>query len=305
MDGLEMRDAAWAFAAYEAIRARLPQARYPAASRLADSLADLAEAFDVFLLDAFGVLNVGEAAIPGAPERIAALQAAGKRIIVVSNAASYPKRVSLARFRRLGFHFAAQDVLSSRDVLISTLTRSPPAGRLGLIAPETYGLEELERLTVTFLADDPEAYATVDGVLMLSAAPWNDARQGLLEAALAARPRPVWVGNPDLVAPRETGLSLEPGHYAHRLKDMTGIDPCFFGKPFDNVFAAAFARLDEGTDPGRIVMVGDTLHTDILGGAAAGLATALITDHGALKDLDVETAIRQSGIVPDYILPSP
>ena len=52
-------------------------------------------------------------------------------------------------------------------------------------------------------------------------------------------------------------------------------------------------------------MVGDTLHTDILGGAAAGLHTALVTGFGALLGLDVDTAIRKAGIVPDIILPTP
>ena len=30
-------------------------------------------------------------------------------------------------------------------------------------------------------------------------------------------------------------------------------------------------------------MVGDSLHTDILGGAAAGMTTVLITDHGLFR----------------------
>jgi len=305
MSAQAFRDSSWALDAYEEIRDRLPEARYPECSCRFDSLADLADEFDVFLLDAFGVLNVGESAIPGAPERIAALQAAGKRVIVVSNAASYPKRVALERFRKLGFDFSAGDVLSSRDVLIAALTRASPKGRLGLIAPETHGFEELEGLDLVFLADNPAPYAEVDGIVMMSSVPWTEARQALLETALTRDPRPVWVGNPDLVAPRETGLSLEPGHYAHRLADATGITPEFFGKPYGNVFEAARARLAADTDPARIVMVGDTLHTDILGGAAAGLATALITDHGALRDLDAGAAIARSRIVPDFILPAP
>lgn len=305
MSGPVLRDAAWAFDAYEAIRDRLPRAHFPAAPRPVDSLADLADDFDVFLLDAFGVLNVGEGPIPGAPERIAALQAAGKRVIVVSNAASTPKPVALARLRRLGFNIAADDLLSSREVLISALADAPPAGRLGLIAPERYGFEELDGLDLVFLGDDPGPYGEVDGVVMMSSLPWTEARQHLLETALANRARPVWVGNPDLVAPRETGLSLEPGHFAHRLQDATGVVAAFFGKPYGNVFAAARARLAPETDPARIVMVGDTLHTDILGGAAAGLATALVTDHGALKALDAGAAIARSGIVPNFILPSP
>ena len=33
-------------------------------------------------------------------------------------------------------------------------------------------------------------------------------------------------------------------------------------------------------------MVGDSLHTDILGGAAAGMTTVLITDHGLFRGQD-------------------
>jgi ribonucleotide monophosphatase NagD (HAD superfamily) len=49
-------------------------------------------------------------------------------------------------------------------------------------------------------------------------------------------------------------------------------------------------------------MVGDTLHTDILGGAQAGWKTVLVTDHGLLRGENVEQAIARSGIVPDYIV---
>jgi glycerol 3-phosphatase-2 len=301
----EMRDAAWAFDAYETIRPRLPTARFPAAAQAVAGLDALADAFDVFLLDAFGVLNVGEAAIPGASERVAALQAAGKRVIVVSNAASYPKRVMFARYARLGFHFAPQDVLSSREVLLAALHADPPRGRLGLMAPDTHGFEEFEVLDLAFLGDDPAVYAAVDGFLMLGTGQWNAERQGLLEAALTRRPRPVWVGNPDLVAPRETGLSLEPGYYAHLLADRAGVAPVFYGKPFGNIFAAALDRAGRPVKPERTVMVGDTLQTDILGGKAAGFATALITGFGALKDLDTDSAIARSGIVPDFVMPAP
>ena len=48
-------------------------------------------------------------------------------------------------------------------------------------------------------------------------------------------------------------------------------------------------------------MVGDTLHTDILGGAAAGLRTVLVTDHGLLKGMNASDLIQRSGIVPDFI----
>jgi len=51
-------------------------------------------------------------------------------------------------------------------------------------------------------------------------------------------------------------------------------------------------------------MVGDTLHTDILGGAAVGCRTVLVTDWGVLKGFDIDEAISRAGIVPDFMMPS-
>ena len=48
-------------------------------------------------------------------------------------------------------------------------------------------------------------------------------------------------------------------------------------------------------------MVGDTLHTDVLGGAAIGVKTILITEYGLFAGKDVAGYIKDSGIVPDWI----
>ena len=300
--------AAWAFAAYQAVRHRLPRAHFPATSRSAPDLTALIDSHDIFLLDAFGMLNVGETAIPGAVDHVTALQKAGKHVMVVSNAAGYPKRILMARLVRLGFDFAPDQVLSSREVLLETLRHEPPR-HWGLMADPHYGLEELDGLHATILGDDPAAYDAAEGFAFLGSGTWTDHRQHLLTDSLRRNPRPVRVGNPDIVAPREGGLSLEPGHFAHLLADQTGIAPRFFGKPYPAIFDMALHRAraarPDVTDPARIVMVGDTLQTDILGGAAAGVQTALITGFGALLGLDVGTAIRSAGIVPHLILPAP
>jgi len=55
----------------------------------------------------------------------------------------------------------------------------------------------------------------------------------------------------------------------------------------------------------RILMVGDSLHTDILGAQAAGIRSALVTGYGVLCGADVAAAIAHAGIRPDYILPRP
>jgi HAD superfamily hydrolase (TIGR01450 family) len=294
-----------AFAAYEAVRHRLPQARPPrGAAQRVDSLDDIADLYDVFLLDAFGVLNIGDTAIPGVADRIAALRAHGKRFLIVSNAAGFPHATLEAKYARLGYSFAPEDIITSRGALLAAMGKAPNV-HWGLMATRSAGLGDLEGLRLTYLEEDPAIYRDVDAFLMIGSAAWTEQRQALLEAALQDHPRPIWVGNPDMVAPRETGFSIEPGHFAHRLADRTGITPQFFGKPFANIFDLAFQRLDPQISRARIVMVGDSLHTDILGAQAAGVASALIADYGFFAGYDIADAIKRAGIAPDHILSRP
>jgi ribonucleotide monophosphatase NagD (HAD superfamily) len=99
-------------------------------------------------------------------------------------------------------------------------------------------------------------------------------------------------------------LTREPGSYAHDLMDRTDIVPVFFGKPYPNAFEAALARLPAWIQRDRVAMLGDTLHTDILGAAAAGIVPILVTGHGVLKDVDADAAIAACGIIPCWIIPS-
>ncbi|MEM7731734.1 MAG: hypothetical protein AAF280_02995 [Pseudomonadota bacterium] len=115
-----MLSQAEAFAAYEAVRARLPgpvPGKPP--PQPIGTLADISDAFDVFLLDAFGVLNIGEDPIEDVPGRVARLQAAGKRVLVVSNAASVPREALVEKYARLGYSFAPEDIITSRSATIA------------------------------------------------------------------------------------------------------------------------------------------------------------------------------------------
>ncbi len=286
---------------YFALAGRLPVARFPPVSRRVETLADLVEHVDAFVLDGFGVLNVGERAIVGAVDRVSELQAAGKRVLVLTNGATMPAPVTVEKYRRWGFDFHPDDVVSSRDALAEALIGEHAAVRRWGFAAPWHSQIELLSPEGHLLGDDPADYEAADGFVLLSAADWNDERQQLLEDALRARARPLLVGNPDLVAPREFDLSIEPGSYAHALQDVELATPAFYGKPFANVFRIAKRRLP-GIDPSRIVMVGDTLHTDIVGGAAFGWRTALVLDHGLMRETDAKAAIEVCGVRPDFIV---
>ena len=295
-------DTEFAFNRYEQIRTRLPDAEFSNSTVEIEGLLALKDDIDVFLFDAFGVLNVGERCIPGAPEVVAQLQAAGKTTIVVTNAGSVDKASLLNKYSQLGFDFNTLNVISSRDQLGKGLRAYPQQMRWGVAAPKWSSIEELGP-NLTLLDEDISGYEQVDGVIYLGSHEWNEQRQAMMVDALNQKPRPVLVGNPDLIAPREHGFSLEPGYFAHDVADKTRVQPEFFGKPFDHVFNQV-KHLVPGLVNERTIMIGDTLHTDILGGRVAGFKTALVTDHGLFKGHDAKAYINRSKIIPDYMMPA-
>ncbi len=300
MTGIQGVDPAEAFETYLRLQHRLPVTTGNGRAAKVDFL-DIVAQFDLILFDAYGVLNVGETAIPGAAQTIAALRSLGKSVAVVSNSAGYPKDRMMARYATLGFDFALTEVVTSREALLHRLQSEPPRRWGVMLNPDTPP-GEIAALDCVMLTDDPRDYDRAEGFLLIGSDGWTTARQALLEATLRNRSRPVFVGNPDLVAPRETGLSKEPGWFAHQLTDAVGIKPVFLGKPFPDIFNLALARLAHPPAAERVLMVGDTLHTDILGGNQAGFATALVTAHGSLAGLNVSDAIRRSAIVPDFVV---
>jgi glycerol-1-phosphatase len=293
-----------AFRAYEAVRHRLPSA-VPSTTppEHVASLAALADRFDVFLLDAFGVLNIGDAAIPETPDRVAALQAAGKRVLVVSNAASMAQDKLLRKYQGLGYDFALEDVITSRGAMGVAL-KGHDALKWGVMSGTPSDLADLGTLTTIPLGDDPQPYALAEGFLLIGSATWTQTRQAMLEGALRAAPRPILVANPDIVAPRENGFTAEPGYFAHQLADRTGVTPRFFGKPFEGIYDLVFKKIGE-VDRSRVLMVGDSLHTDVLGAQTAGIRSALVANFGFFAGQDVTRAIAMAGIVPDFVLDRP
>ncbi|WP_166256993.1 TIGR01459 family HAD-type hydrolase [Marinobacter salicampi] len=297
---------AWAFTQYQRLGDQLPASgASTGAARRVESLAPLASEFDAFVFDAFGVLNTGPRVIPGAVDRLSILQAMGKPVLVLSNAATASQPVLAEKYQRMGFNLTENQIISSRWLLEDSLARHPRPGTWGVIAPpqsDSHTLPSIVQRPVQAGITDQEL-DDFDGFIFLSSENWNEVLQAQLMASLKRRKRPLDVANPDLVAPRGDCLTLEPGFFAHKLREQTGISPLFFGKPYGPAFAAVLSRLTD-IPAHRVLMVGDTLHTDILGARAAGMATLLVSDHGSLAGMDINSCIELSGISPDFVTPS-
>ncbi len=263
---------------------------------------EISDEIDVFVFDAFGVLNNGAAPIEGAVECFNTLSAMGKQIFILTNSASSTAENNALKFSKLGFHIPPENIISSRLAARNWISKNK-LKHWGVIGREGTDLTEFTGET-TLIGDDPEIYDAVDGFLLLATSQWNEHKQQFLDISLAANPRPVVVANPDVIAPLEDRFSTNPGFIGHRILARQNQNVDFFGKPFPAVFELIEARLSRSQPNSRIAMVGDTLHTDILGGATRGWSTVLVEKHGVYRGYDVEPFIAKSGIVPTYRVPS-
>ena len=220
-----MKEASEVFARYEDLRPRMPHVSLNDETQQIASLLDIADEADAFIFDAYGVLNIGETPIDGAAERLEQLRAKGCAIRILTNAASYDKAGSIEKFAKLGLKVHPGEIITSRSAALSVVTD----GLWGCIAAPWDLLDDIPA-PVLRLGTARDDYDRVDGFLFLSTEAWNDNQQAVLEASLDANPRPVLIANADLVAPRVSGLSLEPGYFGHLLADHGLDDIHFFGK---------------------------------------------------------------------------
>lgn len=286
------------FALYEQIRDILPHCKTPKQPLHVKHTKALLEHARCFFLDAFGVLNVGQEAISGAHQFLTLLREHNLPFLIVSNSASIPKTKLWERFLTMGFSIEPHEIVTSREVLWSLL--APDHRHWGIIGARG----ELEIPLRTTYAYE-ETFWESDIFLFLSTLEWNDALQARWKQALLENPRDVWVANPDLTAPRGNGaFSKEPGFYTLLEPRNLFKERNIVGKPFSSVFtyALSVAKKHWGVSPHEVMMIGDTLHTDILGANAVGMKSALIEGYGFFKGLDPLPFMKKSDIFPDIRL---
>ena len=275
---------------------------------VAPRLENILDNFDALLLDAFGVLNVGSYLIPGIIKTLEKARQKNITLVVVTNGASnnsFKKRDQLAS---LGLEFSNDEIISSRETAEIFLSFNKPEGPLGVLGNLGKNFN-VPNLSCFELEQDLDMFNEMNSFILLGTPQWDTVWQDILFNSLKVKPRPLFVANPDLVAPHEKNFSIEPAYYvSHLIKNGIHL-PFWLGKPFPTIFDLAINRLNELSGRhiplSRIGMVGDTLHTDILGANSFGLKSILMTKHGLLKNTNVGSVIRKTNISPDYIVESP
>ena len=239
-----------------------------------DGIGTIADRYDGYVLDLWGVVHDGRKPYPGVPEALAELKARGKAICFLTNA---PRRawVVAEMLDRMGLDRALYDgIMSSGEVSWRHLKdrRDPWFAGLGRrcvhIGPER-DLSVVEDGAAEIVTDPAQAD------FLLNTGP-DDQRgptspepyRPMLEACAAAK-LPMVCVNPDRAVMVGGRKVICAGALADIYLEL-GCAVREVGKPDPAVYEPVLELLGQ-PQRHRVVAIGDTPHTDLAGAQAAGL----------------------------------
>lgn len=250
-----------------------------------------------FLLDLDGTLYLHGAAIPGAPETVAALRRAGVPFRFVTNTTSRPRAGLVSRLREYGFAADPNEILTpitagariARERGCTVLAPFFPSASLG----DLEGFELEGGTSGRPRRRTPEAVLVGDLGEQWTYALMQEAFGYVLDGALLiALSRDRYWRSGD-------GLALDAGPFVAGLEYATAREALLAGKPSPEFFRAAAAGLGHIESAASLAMIGDDLWSDVRGAQQAGHQGWLVRT-GKFRD----DALRESGITPDRILHS-
>lgn len=271
-------------------------------TRAIEGLGDVADRFDAFLIDQFGVLRDGSGPYPHASEALSQLRAFGKKIVILSNSGKRSAENSI-RLARLGFDPTCWDwFLTSGETAWRMMAAEVPEKRPGacLLISRDDDTSPLQGLAYDRCESGDEA-----DIVLIAASEGDRHGLGYYETLLAPAVRRgvrCLCTNPDKVMLTPSGPAFGAGRIAELYEDLGGT-VTWIGKPFAAIYDQAKAFLAT-VAPERICAVGDSVEHDIAGARAAGLATVLVETgiHAEMTGSERHDLYLRHQAEPDYIL---
>ena len=269
---------------------------------------EIVKHYKVVFFDSYGVLRNYHGLIPGAVDCVDRLRRSGKQLRVLTNNAARSPQMASERLAYYGLHGISPDeIITSGSTTRQFLQQKIKSGQVAYLGTEksaayiiSAGLEaipvsevdmnNLEELKAVAFLDDEGYDLNTDITKVIN--------------LLRYTRIPVVVANTDLLYPvAKNDVAIATGSIARLAEYVLGRRFVKFGKPAMQMFQLAFNAVQK-EDPtithADVLMVGDTLHTDILGGNTFGVDTVLVLS-GNTRASNAETEIRASGIIPDFV----
>lgn len=276
----------------------MPAASPPLPPLLA-GLAAIAERYDGYLVDLWGVMHNGVAPYPAALACLAQLERQGKHVLLLSNA---PRRADAVKrgVTGIGIDPALYDdlVCSGEEIWRDLKAFDDPfyagLGRRCLPIMARKDASLLDGLGLT-IAAEPGSADFLLAVGVEGPEVRLDQFKPLLDAA-RARGLPMVCANPDLEVVRGGVREICAGAIAQAYEAMGG-RVRYHGKPHAGIYRRCFDRLAP-IRRSRVLAVGDSLRTDIAGAGAAGIDSILVLGGLHEEELGGEDAVREAAADP-------
>ncbi len=266
--------------------------------------------YKAVFFDAFGVLKNHKGLIAGVENTFSYLEDRGIDYYILTNDASRsPEKLAQWYQERNIGQITVDKIISSgmlaRDWLklkinsgkIAYLGTEQSAHYLRNIGLETLSIHDLDLNDV----DDIKCLVFLDD----EGFDWNNDINKVINL-LRKKTMNVIVANTDVRYPTSrTDIAVAIGGLADMVEKILSRQFIRFGKPDAQMFMFGYERASKKQELRRdeILMVGDTLSTDIIGGNKFGMDTVLVLSGNTLPD-NAETKIKSQGIIPTYICDS-
>ncbi|MBK0379033.1 HAD-IIA family hydrolase [Mucilaginibacter segetis] len=275
-----------------------------------DDFKSIIDHYEIIFFDAFGVIKNYKGLLPGIEKTFRYLKEQGKEYYVVTNDASRSPAQLAASYHEMGLDAITADrIISSGMLTKEYLDLKVDEGIVAYLGTKSSAhyidSEGLHTLPVSSIdesnIDKVNALAFLDD----EGFDWcNDLNKTV--NLLRKRAIPAIVANTDHAYPLNINdIAIAIGGVASMIETIVGKKFIRFGKPDSQMFMFAYDLIREyrSINKKQIVMVGDTLQTDILGGNKFGLDTVLVLS-GNTRSADAENRINATGILPTYICDS-
>ncbi len=248
-------------------------------TQIITSIDAIADSYDAFFCDVWGVLHNGRAAYAEASAALQRLRSAGKSVILVTNVPK-PRDTLPPQLDRAGVPRDAWDaIVTSGDAIRFELAARAP-GPMYRIGPYEYDRALWEGLNLKEAPLNDAAFVAISGLNRDDETP-ADYADIISEAC--ARNLDLLCANPDIVVQWGDRMIWCAGAIARDYAALGG-KVIMAGKPFAPIYELAARELDaiRSIDRTRILCIGDGIPTDVRGANAQNLDCLFIASgmHG-------------------------
>ena len=245
--------------------------------------------YDHILFDLDGTLFLGDQPLHGAADAVAGARLQGLGVLFLTNDGQASRDAHVARLVRAGIPASVSQVLTAGRTLAQRVAAEHWRARVLTIG--TPALDDECRLVGLTPVREPER---AEAVLVVTSLETDMSELTAATRAISSYGAALFCGSRDATYPTRDGPVPGCGAIVAAIEAATGITATSVGKPEVAMFDEATRLLGSG----RMLMVGDRLDSDILGGHRAGLDTALVLT-GSTEFSDLE---RWGGPVPTMLL---